>query len=96
MAEKNFQNIAQLIRKYRHKTDLSQTDLSVKLNYKNGQFISNVERGLCSVPLKTLKQIAEVLSIPSSELRDAMLQDYALDIDNALGNDVKLDNGVAE
>ena len=96
MTGKNFQNIAKLIRKYRSQTDMSQNDLSAKLNYKNGQFISNVERGLCSVPLKTLKNLVAVLNIPADELREAMLQDYGMDIDNALENSVKLENGVSE
>jgi hypothetical protein len=44
--------------------------------YKNGQFISNVERGLCNVPLKMMKKISEVLDISPEELKAAILKDH--------------------
>lgn len=93
---KSFENIAKLIRKYRLTTDMSQTQLSQALSYKNGQFISNVERALCSLPLKTLKKTAEILKIPHNELKDALLQDYAIDIDNAMSSEVQSVNGFTE
>ena len=53
-----FQNIAKLIRQKRltHPKGYSQSELSHLLGYKNGQFISNVERALCNIPLKMLKR----------------------------------------
>jgi len=56
------------------------------LGYKNGQFISNVERALCNIPLKMLSQISEILEIPRSELRDAILDDHKDTLENYLGN----------
>ncbi len=49
-----FKNIAKLIRTKRlqHPKAYSQSELSHLLGYKNGQFISNVERALCNIPLK--------------------------------------------
>lgn len=75
---RSFKNIAQLIRTKRinHPNNYSQSDLSVLLGYKNGQFISNVERGLCNVPLKMMKKISEVLEINPDELKTAILKDH--------------------
>lgn len=80
---KTFNNIATLVRVARNKTTLSQQDLSWKLGYKNGQFISNVERALCSVPLKKAPQLCEVLDINMEHFKDACVQDLKSNIDNA-------------
>jgi hypothetical protein len=75
---RTFKNIAQLIRTKRinHPKSYSQSDLSILLGYKNGQFISNVERGLCNVPLKMMKQISDVLDIEPLDLKTAILKDH--------------------
>ncbi|MBF0359690.1 MAG: helix-turn-helix transcriptional regulator [Oligoflexia bacterium] len=72
-----FQNIAKLIRNKRvtHPKNYSQSELSHLLGYKNGQFISNVERALCNIPLKMLRKVTEILDIPSEELKLAILKD---------------------
>lgn len=75
---RSFKHIAQLIRTKRinHPKNYSQSDLSVLLGYKNGQFISNVERGLCNVPLKMMKKISDVLEIDPNDLKQAILRDH--------------------
>jgi len=75
---RSFKNIAALIRTKRinHPKSYSQSDLSLLLGYKNGQFISNVERGLCNVPLKMMKKISEVLDISGEEIKTAILKDH--------------------
>ena len=74
---KSFKHIATLIKTKRiaHPKGLSQSDLSILLGYKNGQFISNVERGLCNIPLKNMKKISEVLEINPEELKQTILKD---------------------
>lgn len=74
---RSFKHIADLVRTKRinHPKNYSQSELSAQLGYKNGQFISNVERGLCSVPLKMMKKIAEVLEISPDEIKTAILKD---------------------
>ncbi|MBY0517122.1 MAG: helix-turn-helix transcriptional regulator [Bacteriovoracaceae bacterium] len=83
-----FKNIAQLIRTRRmnHPKGYSQSELSHLLGYKNGQFISNVERALCNIPLKMLKRVSEVLDIPSEELKNAILRDQEETLNNYLYN----------
>ena len=85
-----FENIAKLIRARRleHSKGYSQSELSHLLGYKNGQFISNVERALCNVPLKMLKRVSEVLDISPEELKESILLDNAQTLDNFLNMDL--------
>lgn len=48
---KPFQHEARLFFEKRTKNQVSQSELSTDLGFKCGQFISNVERGLCGLPL---------------------------------------------
>ncbi|OUR97194.1 hypothetical protein A9Q84_12775 [Halobacteriovorax marinus] len=81
-----FEHIAKLIRTKRinHTKGYSQSELSNLLGYKNGQFISNVERALCNIPLKMLKKVSEVLDIDPSELKEAILKDHDQTLENYL------------
>lgn len=83
---RSFQNIAKLIRQKRqnHPQGYSQSELSQKLGYKNGQFISNVERGLCNIPLKMLAKVSEVLDVTHADLKEAILADHCETLDNYL------------
>ncbi|MBT3584455.1 MAG: helix-turn-helix transcriptional regulator [Halobacteriovoraceae bacterium] len=80
---RNFENVAKLFKSKRleHPKKYSQAELSALLGYKNGQFISNVERGLCSIPLKMLARVASILDIPWEEMRKSLLEDYAVTVD---------------
>lgn len=88
---RSFKNIATLIRIKRvgHPKNYSQSDLSLLLGYKNGQFISNVERGLCNVPLKMMKKISEVLDITHDELKAAILKDTEETLSNYFNTTAK-------
>lgn len=81
-----FENIAKLIKSKRlnHHKGYSQSELSHLLGYKNGQFISNVERALCNVPLKMLRRVGEVLDISPEEIKASILKDQELTLDNFL------------
>jgi len=81
-----FENIAKLIRTKRinHPKSFSQSELSSLLGYKNGQFISNVERALCNIPLKMLGKVSEVLDIHPNDLKRAMSSDLDRTLDNYL------------
>lgn len=81
---KSFSQIAHVVRNSRtnHPKSYSQTELSQMLGYRNGQFISNVERGLCSVPKKKLKKLAQILDIDKTELFTAVLEDDRTTLEN--------------
>jgi transcriptional regulator with XRE-family HTH domain len=86
-----FENIGKLIRDRRtsHPKGYSQSELSHLLGYKNGQFISNVERALCNVPLKMLSRVSEVLDIQPTELKAAILKDQERTLNNFLESAAK-------
>lgn len=81
---RSFDNISKLIKQKRlsHPKGYSQSELSALLGYKNGQFISNVERALCNIPFKMLNKVCSILDISEQELKDAILKDYEETIDN--------------
>lgn len=81
---RSFIKIAELVKTSRldHPKKYSQAELSKLLGYKNGQFISNVERGICAIPLKSLQALCEVLNIDRAELTKAMIGDYSETIEN--------------
>ena len=80
---RTFMNVANLVKLKRqeHPKKYSQGKLSEALGYKDGQFISNLERGLCSIPLKGMSKFIEVLDIDKNELKNAFLKDYEETID---------------
>ena len=81
-----FEHIAKLIRTKRinHPKGYSQSELSHLLGYKNGQFISNVERALCNIPLKMLNKVSTILDIPAEDLKEAILLDHQKTLENYL------------
>lgn len=85
---RSFENIAKLIRTKRvnHPKGYSQSELSHLLGYKNGQFISNVERALCNIPLKMLGRVCEVLDITHQEIKEAILRDQDKTLENYLSH----------
>lgn len=84
LAEKKkifFENQATIIRTYRAKAEISQEDLAIELRYNNGQMVSNIERGLCGLPLKHIKKTCEVMSIEHEKMKEAILSDLSEEID---------------
>lgn len=92
---RNFSSVAKLIKEKRttHPKGYSQTQLSKALGYKNGQFISNLERGLCSIPLKGMSKFLETLNISEEELKSAILKDYKLTLEYYLNEETSPING---
>ena len=87
----HFGNIARVVKMFRinkaygeKRKPMSQSQLSEIMGYRNGQFISNVERGLCSVPLYKLKVLCEALNIPEEAIQEAMVADFRDDIKHSL------------
>ena len=75
--KKKFENIAKVVRKCRKEAKLSQEKLSKSLGYKNGQFISNLERGKCGLPANKINITSELLNIDSMRIVDALVLDHA-------------------
>jgi len=62
-------HIGNQIRIHREKIGMTQMQLSKKLGYTTSQFISNIERGLCSLPEKKHSKITTILGIPEATLK---------------------------
>lgn len=73
---RTFSNIARLVKIYRLEENLSQVQLSEKLGYKNGQYVSNVERGLCGIPATKVNLLSYLIRVPRERIVDAMVQDF--------------------
>lgn len=63
------------LRKKRELAGLSQKQVAESLGYTTPQFISNWERGLSTPPIKALKKLADMYSIPKEEIFDLLLQE---------------------
>jgi len=91
--KRSFEHISLIVKKYRKMKaqqlpqKVSQEELSKLLGYKNGQFISNVERGKCSIPLKSLAKLANILDIPVEELVEAVVKDFQETVYNHMRED---------
>ena len=69
MSLKTNGNMGTVIKTHREKLKLSQREVSEHLGFKNGQFISNVERGMCPIPVYKFKDLAEVLKCSFNKIR---------------------------
>ncbi|MEQ1875682.1 MAG: helix-turn-helix transcriptional regulator [Bdellovibrionia bacterium] len=65
-------NLGTFLQEARTRSNLSQWDVAKKLGYTSPQFISNLERGISSPPLKVLKVLVDMYGISSKELLDVI------------------------
>jgi len=78
--ERSFSRIAQAVSEARKKKEMSQVELAKLLGYKNGQFISNVERGKCSIPVEKIFLLSKILSVNSIVFGQALITDFQLHV----------------
>ena len=82
--KRTFHNIGLFVRVSRLDAGLSQTALARELGFRNGQFVSNVERGLCSIPEHKIAHTAEILKVSPYTLIKHMVRDYQLNLSGAV------------
>lgn len=63
-------------KKARKLKGLSQRELSYKLGFTSGQFVSNVERGLCLYPVKKFRLLSKIIDYDVKKL----FADYIRDV----------------
>lgn len=80
VSQKQFENIARLVKEKRILKKLSQCDLSNAIGFKNAQFISNIERGVCSIPIAKISKLSEALDVHHEVIREAIVQDFAFKV----------------
>ena len=81
--------VAKLMRGKRIELGFSQEGVAKKIGMKQGQFISNIERNLCALPIKYMRKIGKVLEINPDNLASAMKEDFNEYIDEQLASQVK-------
>lgn len=81
---KSFPNIARAVKQARINIGVSQEFLAKNIEYKNGQFVSNIERGLCSIPEDRIKPMSKILGIHEDILIGAMIEDFRFNIKESL------------
>ena len=84
---RSFNSVARVIRSARLKKGLSQGELSHQLGYKNGQLCSNIERAICSLPIKSVNKAALLLDIHPELIVQAMAQDYEATVRANMGGE---------
>jgi transcriptional regulator with XRE-family HTH domain len=81
---------ASLIRKKRRELDITQQELSRLIGWgedKNGQFLSNLERGRAQLPPKHINITSKILEIDKMLLIEQMANDYKQSLIKITGND---------
>lgn len=76
---KSFNHIAKLLKESRLAKGMSQNELAKAVGFKNGQFVSNIERGICSIPFKKVPLVCELLEIKKNVVLHAVHQDISVD-----------------
>lgn len=92
--KKTWNHIAKLVREARLGMSPipSQSAVGRILGYKNGQFLSNVERALCGIPLDQITMLCDELNIDPVAAKEAMMKDMSDSIDLAFGDKLKTDS----
>ncbi len=63
MLEYDRKKLGQYLKGVREQANFTQADVSGKLGYTSPQFISNIERGISVVPLKTLSRMMSIYKV---------------------------------
>lgn len=79
-----FPSMAKLIKQKRIENGQKQMDVTHLFSGTYGkvaQFVSNCERGICTVPLKRAKSVCEFMGITKEEFSNAYLEDIKIKIE---------------
>lgn len=74
--KKTHSHLGALVKEYRLKAGLTQSQLATKLNYSIPQFVSLMENGHSKIPLNVLGELIAILSIPEKKALDLLVSIY--------------------
>lgn len=77
-------SLGNYLKRKRVEAGITQSDVAKRLGYSTPQFISNIERGLCSPPLKNLRVLVKMYRIPVSEIMKLILNEQEVILRKAL------------
>ena len=76
-----YRNIARVVAAAREQSGLSQAEICKELGWVSGQFMSNVERGISSIPPEKFRTFAQLTGISVLSLQEAHMADIRHDIE---------------
>lgn len=79
-------HIGQFLKEKREAKGLTQAQVAEKLGYGSPQFISNIERGISRVPLKSLKSFMQVYDLDPEQIIDLLLEEKKQQLRRQLTN----------
>lgn len=68
--------IGKFIKKRRKELKLTQNEISEKLGFKTCQFISNIERGVASIPPNRVEDFAKILQVNVKDLSSVISETF--------------------
>lgn len=73
------------LRQKRESKGYTQAQVASKLGYGSPQFISNIERGVSRVPIKSLKSFIDLYELHMEEVIDLLLEEKRNQLRKVLG-----------
>jgi len=67
--------LGEYLRRKREALSLTQSEVAQRLGYGSPQFISNIERGISNVPVKSLRIMIDLYQISANEVIQILLDD---------------------
>lgn len=67
--------LGEYLRRKREALRLTQSEVAQRLGYGSPQFISNIERGISNVPVKSLRIMIDLYQISANEVINILLED---------------------
>ena len=77
--------LGEYLRSKREQLGLTQSEVAHNLGYGSPQFISNIERGISNVPVKSLRTLIDLYKISANEVIHILLEDKRRAILRQLG-----------
>jgi transcriptional regulator with XRE-family HTH domain len=74
MLEYDRKKLGQFLKDVREDVAMTQADVSQRLGYTSPQFISNIERGISVVPLKTLSRMLSLYKVSAEGVVKIILE----------------------
>lgn len=75
----------QELKQYRENKKLSQIYVAKSLGYDSGQFISNIERGMCRMPLDKCKKYLSLIDYPYDRYKMLLMDEFDRKLNKYLG-----------
>lgn len=79
-----YRELGDYVRSVRIEAGISQRELGEKLGYSSGQYISNIERGMCPFPIAKVGEFCRLTGIKPGKLIDSMVNAYREEIELCL------------